>query len=85
MREMYIKKILEKMKEKDVDLMVASAMVFDEEREKPDFVKDAFDEAEEKFKEYAPEIIKEDAENGLADFDLDKFIEGLKEEKENRA
>ena len=85
MREIYIKKIIAKMKEKDVDLMVASAMVFDEEREKPDFVRDAFDEAEKKFKEYAPEIIKENAENGLVDFDLDKFVEKLNEEKRKKA
>ena len=85
MREMYIKKILKKMKEKEVDLMVASAMVFDEERNQPDFVRADFDEAEVKFKEYAPQIIAEDAKSGLEGFDLDKFIEELnkKEAVEN--
>ena len=81
MREMYIKKILAKMKEKDVDLMVASAMVFDEERNHPNFVRADFDEAEAKFKEYAPQIIAEDAKTGLEGFDLDKFVEEINKEE----
>lgn len=80
MREIYIKKIIAKMKEKDVDLMVASAMVFEEERNQPGFVREDFDAAEKLFKEYAPEIIAEDAKSGLHDFDLDKFTQELNKE-----
>ena len=79
MREKYIKKIIAKMKEKEVDLMVASAIVFDEERKQANFVKEDFSEAEKLFKKYAPEIIAESAKTGLEGFDLDKFIEELNE------
>lgn len=81
MKETYVKKILAKMKEKNVDLGTAAAMVFDEERTATDFNRANFDYAEAKFKKYAPEIIAENKKTGLNGFKLDEFIAEIEAEK----